>query len=250
MNIKIYNCFHDHGSKPESKYLSNIRLSLLCGANVKWRGTDSISCDLRDNTGDNISEENEEYSELTGYYWIWKNDTADVVGIEHYRRHFLQKLNIENDKVQTSDLLTDKDICNILKTNDFIIPFHDSLFDINVYDLYKICFNDFVDDIVKNMKRYFVDNNLTNYLDRYYNYMSHNYLIRGNMSKVKISNESILRYLSALMPSILNVSQLHPRDSVLEQLKKSLWVSEGWGTVYVYKIAGDSLVYDHMDIIE
>ena len=50
--------------------------------------------------------------------------------------------------------------------------------------------------------------------------------------------------------SILNVSQLHPRDSVLEQLKKSLWVTFGWGTVYVYKIAGDSLVYDHMDIIE
>ena len=181
MDIKIYNCFHDHGSKPESKYLSNIRPSLLCGANVKWRGTDSISCDLRDNTGDNISEENEEYSELTGYYWIWKNDTADVVGIEHYRRHFLQKLNIENDVVQTSDLLTDKDICNILKTNDFIIPLHDSLCDINVYDLYKICFNDFADDIVKNMKRYFVNNNLTNYLDSFYNYMSHNYLIRGNM---------------------------------------------------------------------
>ena len=47
--------------------------------------------------------------------------------------------------------------------------------------LVDIINQDFVDDIVKNMKRYFVDNNLTNYLDSFYNYMSHNYLIRGNM---------------------------------------------------------------------
>lgn len=43
---------------------------------------------LQDNTGDNISERNAKYSELTGLYWMWKNDDSDFQGIVHYRRHF------------------------------------------------------------------------------------------------------------------------------------------------------------------
>ena len=39
-----------------------------------------------DNTGDNISEKNPMYCELTAQYWLWKNVDADYYGLCHYRR--------------------------------------------------------------------------------------------------------------------------------------------------------------------
>lgn len=77
--------------------------------------TERVIADLQDNTLDNISVKNGNYSELTGLYWVWKNYihsekcNNEYIGLAHYRRF----LELTEDDLKT---MKDNDI-------DVILPY-------------------------------------------------------------------------------------------------------------------------------
>lgn len=66
---------------------------------------------LGDDTGDNISDLNCYYAELSGVYWVWKNyRDADCVGICHYRRFLTSEAGYVFSEAEYERILEDYDI--------------------------------------------------------------------------------------------------------------------------------------------
>ena len=92
----------------------------------------------QDSEGENISNKNPYYCELTGLYWAWKNLEADYIGLVHYRRHFTKKVKIpKNEKEKFEIVLSQKEADNILDKADVILPQKRKYYIENMYDHYK-----------------------------------------------------------------------------------------------------------------
>ena len=95
--VKLLICYH----KPSYLLKDNVMTPIHVGrANAKARmGEENknyqwlINHMIGDDTGENISDKNDYYNEMTAVYWAWKNYEAlgnpDYVGLMHYRRHFI-----------------------------------------------------------------------------------------------------------------------------------------------------------------
>lgn len=70
-----------------------------------------------DNTGDNISDRNWQYNELSVLYWGWKNTSADIKGLAHYRRLLGRKPRQDD----FDNLLTGGEIDQLLEKHDVIV---------------------------------------------------------------------------------------------------------------------------------
>ncbi|TNK89779.1 DUF4422 domain-containing protein [Fructilactobacillus sanfranciscensis] len=119
MNIKILVATHKDNPMPSD---TDLYLPILVGANKNYNG--QIGFEL-DNHGDNISDKNPNYNELTAIYWAWKNlNNVDAVGLFHYRRLFSlgskRDLNIVLTKKQVEKLLEKAPVILPKKRNYYI----------------------------------------------------------------------------------------------------------------------------------
>ena len=125
----------------------------------------------KDNTGDNISERNAQFCELTGLYWAWKNLNADYIGLVHYRRYFKgigkKRSTSTSDSGANSNKLFDK----VLTYKDFR----------PLMDKYKI--------IVPKKRRYYIET-----LEQHY---AHNHYIKELDTAKEIMLERYPDYANA-----------------------------------------------------
>ncbi len=78
-DIALYVCCHQETEIPPHPLLRPIQV----GAALARRRFPGF---LHDDEGENISERNRAYCELTAQYWAWKNSGAEYCGFFHYRR--------------------------------------------------------------------------------------------------------------------------------------------------------------------
>lgn len=100
VSVEVYlaKCVVDkpiHGYPTLSKYVIPIQV----GAAL----TEERLAAVNDAEGENISDRNRHYSEMTAFYWLWKNAKADYLGICHYRRLW-GNLDAIVDKLRTTDI--------------------------------------------------------------------------------------------------------------------------------------------------
>ena len=118
---------------------------------------------LSDDTGDNISDKNNTYCELTALYWMWKNDDSkpdEIVGLCHYRRYFTKSMYSKSYKFypDAADIETD------LKHYDLILP-KKVLLKSSVAEKYSLTGSGFQKDL--DMLRDVVDKKYHDYISDY-----------------------------------------------------------------------------------
>lgn len=79
-DIKLFVCCHQPADVPEHPLLVPLQVGAAL-ADTHFSGF------AYDDTGDNISDKNRSYCELTAQYWAWKNVEAEYYGFFHYRRY-------------------------------------------------------------------------------------------------------------------------------------------------------------------
>lgn len=110
MNIKVLIATHKKYHMPMDDVYLPVRVgNALANDDFGYQGDDD---------GENISEKNPYYCELTALYWGWKNLEADYIGLAHYRRHFC----VEKKTWKFASVLTKEEACNLCSQYDVVLP--------------------------------------------------------------------------------------------------------------------------------
>lgn len=109
----------------------------------------------RDDMGDNISNRNPYYCELTGLYWAWKNLDAEYIGLAHYRRFWVRQ------GVFGKKILSGKEIDALTNDSDIIVPERRNYYIESNYSQYVHAHNgivlDYVREVICDLYPYYAD---------------------------------------------------------------------------------------------
>lgn len=159
-SVKLLVCYHKPSFLLKDEVLTPIHVGRALAKkrmdqksqNYQWLMKHLIG----DDTGENISDKNGSYNEMTSLYWAWKNydklGNPDYIGLMHYRRHLIMRAG-EIDVVNFEEL----DEENYLKEINYSPK--------KVYQMVDGC--DFVAHIgkVKNVYKHYVENHRQEDLD-------------------------------------------------------------------------------------
>lgn len=102
MVVKIFTMAHKKFAPPDDQIYIPLHVGRASAQDMGYIG---------DDTGESISGWNHYFGELTGVYWVWKNiQDADIIGICHYRRYFLDKDRKLMNRQQYEDIFQKYDI--------------------------------------------------------------------------------------------------------------------------------------------
>lgn len=82
--------------KPADIYVDDVYTPIHVGRAISCY-KDEMADMIGDDTGDNISEKNPYYCEMTAQYWAWKNyHDSEYIGFCHYSRYFYEQITNDN----------------------------------------------------------------------------------------------------------------------------------------------------------
>lgn len=115
--------------KPSEAARTQILKTIRVGAQ---KNQINFETDYQDNSGENISDKNPEYCELTAQYWAWKNLDLDYYGFFHYRRYlaFANKDKPQDSWGNIAEDFLSKDVLDHYGINDQTIRQSVSSYDI------------------------------------------------------------------------------------------------------------------------
>ena len=214
-NIRVYKAKFHKDKKLQTRYQeADYISSIQVGAAM----TDIRVAEVLDCIGDNISEKNGNYSELTGLYWIWKNRIQNryygedcYFGLAHYRR-FLE--------------LSDDDLLR-LKDND-----------IDVVLPYPMPYEP---NIEAHHERYLTDAEWSGvlkaleelepqYANVFKDILKQEYLYNYNVILAK--REVLEQYCSWLFPILFRIEEINNPDGMKEANRYIGYVGETLETLY------------------
>lgn len=114
-NIKIIIATHKKYFMPSDDIYLPLHVGKAGKEDIGYQG---------DDTGDNISQKNPFFCELTGLYWAWKNlNDIEYLGLIHYRRFFSASSCRERINLPIEQLyLSEQGLLPLLKQYDVIVP--------------------------------------------------------------------------------------------------------------------------------